>query len=341
MAYSPDAQFSAEDKELLARAAAYKECQGLSDCSQVNLLKLSQARGHDFATAVLYDRVLREPRHVEFFQRVQSSLTSVANDSLLIGIVPGAFYREHKNTGADGARVAAILNAMGLRAECVPVESFGSLRCNAALISHWLANHARQRIALVSLSKGSADVKMALAQANASEIFEAVSTWISLSGLPCGTPLVAWLRRQPLRKLGVRLLLRLRGQRYSVVEELRHEADGPLAKWPKIPEHLHIVHVVAFPLRRHLAHPWAARAFDRVSTLGPNDGGGFLLSEVSRLSGIIFPVWGADHYLQPVWDVTLMLQRVFAEAIALRSEPLHANAAATAPTNPPASKSIA
>jgi len=31
------------------------------------------------------------------------------------------------------------------------------------------------------------------------------------------------------------------------------------ASWPPIPAHLQIIHVIGFPLRKHLAHPWAAR----------------------------------------------------------------------------------
>src|SRR5205807_8984696 len=130
---------------------------------------------------------------------------------------------------------------------------------DAAIIADWLSRRPEQRVALVSLSKGSADLKIALGLRNAAELFQNVETWVSVSGLPQGTPLVAWLRRQPLRRLGVRLLLRVRGQRYSVVEELRPEAGGPLAGWPVLPPHLRVIHVVGFPLRRHLAHPWAVR----------------------------------------------------------------------------------
>ena len=341
MADFPEGQFSEADNALLTRAASCEQCLDWDDCSQSNLQNLSRAEGLELASAVLYERTLRHPNHGKFFQRVRTSSSSVLVSPPVVGIVPGAFYREHQDTGADGARVAAILRSIGLQTQCVPVESFGSLKRNAMFISEWLAKHSGERIALISLSKGSADVKTALGLPNAVEIFSNVTTWVSLSGLPCGTPLVAWLRRRWLRKLGVRILLRLRGQRYSVVEELRHELDGPLASWPTVPAQLCVIHVVAFPLRRHLTHPWAGRAYERLSPLGPNDGGGFLLSEVVRLPGAVFPVWGADHYFQPAWDATALLRRVFVEAVATSAEPLHANTAAPQPSNPPASKSIA
>ena len=330
----------AEDRDLLERAAAWQECPGLRDCSPSKLSEVAHEKGLEFATAVLYDRVLRCPEHRTFLQRVDATKLAVAVDPPLVGIIPGAFYLEHKNTGADGAHLAGVLRSINCQVERVPVESFGSLARNAAIIKDWLSHRREQRIAFVSLSKGSADMKIALGLRDAADLFRNVETWISVSGLPQGTPLVAWLRRQPLRRLGVRLLLRLRGQRYSVVEELRQEPDGHLATWPSLPRHLRVVHVVGFPLRRHLAHPWAARGYQRLAPLGPNDGGGFLLADAANLPGTVFPVWGADHYLQPAWDATSLLRRVFIEALSPLLE-RQATQSAAQPSVPPANKSSA
>jgi len=308
-------ELCAEERDLLERASAWEECPSLRDCSPLKLSRVAHEQGLEFATAVLHNRVLRDAENRIFLQRVKAIKPALAKDLPLVGIIPGAFYLEHKNTGADGAQIATILRSINCCVERVPVESFGSLAKNAAIIMDWLLHHQEQRVALVSLSKGSSDLKIALGLPKAGELFRNVETWVSVSGLPQGTPLVAWLRRQPLRRMGVSLLLRLRGQRYSVVEELRQESDGQLATWPSLPRHLRVVHVVSFPLRRHLAHPWAARAYERVAPLGPNDGGGFLLADVANLPGTVFPVWGADHYLQPAWDGTALLRRILVEAL--------------------------
>ena len=332
---------SAEDKDLLARAASWDQCASLADCSPLKLKELTQTEGIEFATAVLYDRVLRNETNRRFFTRVQNIDPVQAIQPTLIGIVPGAFYREHKHSGADGASLVAIGKAMGCPVELIPVESFGSLARNAEVISKWLSQNSEQRVLLVSLSKGSADLKVALAVPDAGALFHNVVAWISMSGLPQGTPLVAWLRRQRFRQLGVRLLLRLRGQRYSVVEELRPEADGPLAVWPVLPPNMRVIHILGFPLRRHLAHPWAPRAYERLASLGPNDGGGFLLADVAHLPGTVLPVWGADHYLQPGWDVEPLLRQVWVEAMAPEPALRQANQSANQPINPPANKSTA
>lgn len=334
-------EISAEDNDLLSRAAAWDQCASLANCPPLTLKELAQNESIEFATAVLYDRVLRNETNRTYFKRIQIIDPLPAIEPTLIGVIPGAFYREHRHSGADGARLVAIGEAMGCPVKLVPVESFGSLPRNAEIIFQWLLRHKKQRVLLVSLSKGSADVKVTLALPDAEALFDNVVAWISMSGLPQGTPLVSWLRRQRLRRLGVRLLLRLRGQRYSVVEELRPEADGPLAVWPALPPNLRVIHILGFPLRRHLAHPWAPRGYERLAPLGPNDGGGFLLADVAQLPGTVLPVWGADHYLQPAWDVTPLLRQVLAEAMASGSALCHANQSANHPINPPATRSTA
>jgi hypothetical protein len=315
-------QFSSDDKNLLKRVADFAPFGKLSECSHANLLQISARHGLDFATALLYDRILRHPKHSSFFERVHSNEPPGAGPLPLIAIIPGAFHRENKHTGADGALLAGILRSMGCSVECVPVGSFGSLYENAGIIARWLKQQKNRPVIVASLSKGTADMKMALATPDISEVFNHVAAWISLSGLPQGTPLVDWLERQWWRKIGVKFLLRLRGQKYSVIEELRHGAQAPLAQWPPLPAHLSIVHIMAFPLRRHLAHRWALRGFERLSPMGPNDGGGFLLGDAAILPGVLFPVWGADHYFQPTWDVATLLRRVFAAVIRLSDRPL-------------------
>src|SRR5215471_15012281 len=104
-------QFSADDKELLERAAAWNEFSELRDCSASAVIKVAQERGIEFATAVLYDRLLRHPEHGAFYRRCSSHSDTVTVPDI-VGIIPGAFYREHRNTGANGARVVEILDGM-------------------------------------------------------------------------------------------------------------------------------------------------------------------------------------------------------------------------------------
>lgn len=288
----------------------------------------AREHGLDFATAVLYSRIVRNEETVRF-------LASTANGAKpavsRIAIVPGAFHREYKSTGADGARFAAMARTMGLEADVIPTAAFGRTEENARIILDWLAAQS-QPVALVSLSKGTTDVLRALALPDAPAIFEKIPAWLSVSGLFHGTPLIAWLRRQRLRHLAVRALLWWKRHPRATLDDLRH-APATVA----VPPHLHIVHVCAFPLHRHLSHEWAPRAYERLAPLGPNDGGGILLSDALRLPGIICPIWAADHYLAPRWDITPSLTGIIAASLA----PRHAIASASHPSSSPAGKSSA
>jgi len=152
-------QFDARDTELLQRAA--------KDTSSLDLSQLCAAwnRGPtpeiDFGTALLYDRVLRRAENRAFLDAVLCGATVPLQDSVSFGIVPGAFYHEHKKTGADGARVMDVLRQLGLGTEVVPVRSFGRVEENAAIIRDWLGRHEGRRPALIALSKGAADCKTA------------------------------------------------------------------------------------------------------------------------------------------------------------------------------------
>ncbi|HTI71264.1 MAG TPA: hypothetical protein VMF06_14940 [Candidatus Limnocylindria bacterium] len=306
---------SEEDRRLIAEAEEWPGYAGLEVNASAKLAELSRIKGLEYATAVLYNQLQRRGLRDHLFQRIQSAQNPMPAEPVVVGLVPGAFHREHQDTGADGVVVTGIVNSLGYVVETIPVSSFGALSENASAIACWLAQHRGRRVALLSLSKGSADLKKALSLSNASELFRDVTAWVSISGLSQGTPLVGWLRRQRFRRLGVRLLLALRRQRYSVLEELRHESDGPLAVDPVWPPHLRIIHLVACPLRRHLAHRWAPRAYERLAPLGPNDGGGVLLGDTLRLPGTVYPVWGADHYLQPFWEDASAFKRVLSVAL--------------------------
>lgn len=263
----------------------------------------------DVATARLYRQIVRSSRFC------QLDHTDIAPDprDVLVAVMPGAFHEHHPHTGADGQRVLDLAASFGCEAKRVPVGSFGRLEENAGQLIQFLNEHRGRRIIIVSLSKGSADVKTALRLSP--DAFAGVSMWVSFSGMVCGTPNVRWLRDRPLRWLGVRAILWWKGLSLESLIELANGPGTPLCEWSTIPSHLRLIHVLGFPLRRHLAHPWAPRGYHRIAPLGPNDGGGILLSDVANWPGEVYPVWGADHYLQPQWDMKPLLSSLMRTAL--------------------------
>jgi hypothetical protein len=299
-----------EEIRLLERVQEWRPELTLSQLSIPALGELSRAEGLDFATALLHDRLLQTPAQAEFNAQLEALNPDAARQVDLIGIVPGAFYRRHKHTGADGKRIIEIARQIGTPTELIPVKSFGSLTNNARIILEWLESRRSRRVLLVSLSKGSTDVKQALKLPDATAPFRNVRAWVNFSGIVQGTPLVGWLKARPFRHFGFRLLLRLQGHGPSTIDELAWGEDAPLTSWPSLPAGMRLVHVYGFPMKRHLRHQWASRAYERLATLGPNDGGGVLLGDLNRIPGIVCPIWGADHYLTPVWDALPLLRDI-------------------------------
>jgi hypothetical protein len=104
----------------------------------------------------------------------------------------------------------------------------------------------------------------------------------------------------------MRLYSRLRGQNRAFLHDLRYGAGCPLDFALRLPEHLQLISIVGFPLREHLKKGIARRCHRRLTALGPNDGA-LVLADVCALPGLVYPLWGADHYLQPKGDVRALV----------------------------------
>jgi hypothetical protein len=308
----PNVQLGDEEKALLERAARWPEHALWTDLTAETLRRVAVVQGHDFAVALLYDRLRRSPEHGPFIRQVEVLCPAETGtwSRATLAIIPGAFYHERPETGANGQRLLTIAAQLGCRVERIPVASFGSPAENARTLRDWLVAQPDETFVLVSLSKGSLDVRTALTEPDAERTFRQVIAWVNLSGLFQGTALVTWLQRQRLRRLLVRLYCWWHGYRFSTLAELERCPAKLSADRLRLPKHLRVLHVVGFPLCRHLSSSLAQRAFARLETLGPNDGGGNLLTDAAGWPGVVYPVWGTDHYLQASWDVDGLIARV-------------------------------
>ncbi|HXJ60029.1 MAG TPA: hypothetical protein VNU68_25575 [Verrucomicrobiae bacterium] len=269
------------------------------------LRELTERAGCDFASALLHRRIVESDQHGPFLRALAEQADPKGLDGT-VAIVPGAFYRENPRTGADGRVVQEVAAQVGLPFVVTPVASTGSLEENARLLRGWLSQSDCKRLILVSVSKGGGDVKTALARPDAAQVFERVAAWVNLCGILDGTPMADWLLSPNLFARANRFVYRIRGRSLDFLRDLRRfpgcTLDFPLT----LPAHLQAVHVVGFPLRRHLHNGLARRCHARLEAFGPNDGS-ILLSDAPRWPGQLCPVWGADHYLRPREDVRPLL----------------------------------
>lgn len=317
-----------QPEPILDRAARCTGLPTLADCTESSLRALSDREGIDFATALLYDRVRRAPAqgpHIDRIESLTNSAGAVSMDATVV-IVPGAFWRQYPGSGADGRLIREQAEGMGCRVETIPLPNFSSLAHNARLVRDWLsARRNGEPIVLVSLSKGGGDVKLALASPDADDVFRHVVAWINLSGILDGTPLVSWLFARSWRSAWVRTLLHLRGYDLGIIRDLDRRPGSPLDFPLRLPSHLRAVHVVGFPLVQHATNRLARKCHARLRPHGPNDGAGILLADAVRWPGILYPLWGADHYLRPAGRD---IGRVAAGVLRYVGRDLHAEALA-------------
>jgi hypothetical protein len=292
----------ADEQELFARVRRCLEAVPWEEVTAERVRQIAAHEGIDFATAWLYEQFRNSPVHGARMEQLQEGTEPEGDNrrqEATVVIVPGAFYREFPQSGADGRLVREEADRLGFATDFVSLRSFGSLRGNARILCDWLARDGRANLILVSLSKGGAEVKLALAEPDAAAIFRRVAFWMNLSGLLQGTPLVSWLLSRRLRVLWIRLLFWWRGYDFSVIPELARGPGTPLDGELRLPDHLRAIHVMGFPLARHMSNALSRRCYRRLRPWGPNDGAGILLADVCRLPGLVYPVWGADHYLRP------------------------------------------
>jgi hypothetical protein len=305
---------TAYERDLLARAAGHEGLAHPAELTARALQDLAAREGIDFATALLYDRLRRSSPHRDFIRRLETMPDSQPGDFALdatLVVVPGAFHLKFPHTGADGRVVRAEASRFGCRSELVPLRDLDRLAETGRQVCAWLLARPPGPVVLVSLSKGGTDIKAALARPEAADAFRQVAAWVNLCGILEGTPLANWVLARWWRRLLFRLFFWARGYPFAAVHDLPRLPGGPLDYPLPLPEHVRLISVVGFPLIGHLTNRLARRCFRRAQSLGPNDGAGIVLADVCRWPGVVYPVWGADHYLRPAGaDTSGLVRRI-------------------------------
>jgi hypothetical protein len=284
------------EREIWERVARCGD--GVAALTPERLRELTAREGCDFATALLHRRIVESERHGPFLRALGEPREMPQAGGIRAAIVPGAFYRENPRTGAGGCVAREVAEQLGMPVEIIPVSSTGSLGENAEMICEWLLARRDAPLILVSVSKGGSDLKTALARPDEVRVFEHVRGWVNLCGILDGTPMADWLLSPHLLARANRFVYRIRGRSLDFLTDMQRHPGCALDFSLRLPAHMRAVHVIGFPLRRHLRNGLARRCHARLAAFGPNDGS-ILLADVPRWPGQLCPVWGADHYLRP------------------------------------------
>ena len=302
-----------DEARLLHEAAiSFPELQ-YRDLNASTLTQLTTERGTEFATALLYHRLRSSPEHGPFIRRVEALRLTLERLPFLGGtllVEPAALYREYPEFGGDGALIRAIAERFGMRTRVAPAPSAGRLGVNAAILKTEIRNYDPATdgpLVVASLSKGGADVRVALE--SAPDAAARVFAWVQICGLVRGTPAVDDLLRSRWGVRGLtRAFLRMHGVTTAFLRDLAYAPGAPLRGEWRAPDGLRIISVVGCPLVSHLSGATRAR-YRLLATLGPNDGSTMIRDAILE-PGWVYPVWGADHYFR-VPSASELLYRLF------------------------------
>ncbi len=290
------------ENSLRQRAATWPDYPTLESLKPETLRHVTRQEGIDFATALLFDRFCKSPERSGFIQKINALRRSPDSLSITLDakvvIVPGALYIERPDMGGDGRIVREVAAGLGLKTDLITLASFGSVKTNAGLIRDWLRQHRQERIILVSLSKGGADLKLAMSEPDAPELFQNVVAWINVCGPLSGSRMANWILESRIRTWFFQCKLRWQKRDFQFVKDLSHGIDARLGFAFRPPDSMRMVTLIGFPLHQHMTTRFSRFCHRTIGSHGPNDGT-TLLTDLHAVPGEIYPVWGMDHYFRP------------------------------------------
>lgn len=304
------AKESAYEKALLERATLFREYGSLPSLNHAALQLITKRHGVDFATALLFDRFTKSPGHSQFISRINllratTPFMPPKIDARIV-IVPGALYEERPDMGGDGRIIRELADDFGLQTDLIPLASLGSVRNNAALIANWLRKHKSETMVLVSLSKGGTDLKMALSEPNAFELFPNIRAWINVCGPLHGSQMANWILESPLRTFFFRCQFRFQKRDFQFITDLRRDRNGGLNSKIEAPSHVKMLSLIGFPLQGQMTTRLSRFCHRTLARFGPNDGT-TLLADLHHVQGEIYPAWGMDHYFRPASEAKKLI----------------------------------
>jgi len=263
--------------------------------SQKELQDITLLYGISYSTSVLYQYINNQ--HKEFISKINSYPKAITRPkrATKIILIPGMFYKEHGDIGGDGSLVRSIAEKFGFETELVDLYSRGSVSDNKKIIIQKLLANQHKNVWLVSLSKGSTEVRVALEELRGNNLTNNIKGWISIVGLTKGTPHADKKLRNRITKVVWYLTLKVLGVDHAVTEEISSK-NKFLQKNMLIDSHIEVIHIAGFPLPSHV-EPLLVKRYKALAEFGPNDGI-ILLQDLLYIPGNVYPVWGVDHFLR-------------------------------------------
>ncbi|TGJ98208.1 hypothetical protein EHQ53_00280 [Leptospira langatensis] len=283
--------------------SAYPEMNALSSLTEANLLKISEeTEDIDKGAALFYQRVITDPknkRFLEYLDKKEADFKQQRPDfsgkKTVLAMVPGMFYADNPEVGADGAALRKLASNVGIRSDLIPVGQASPASENAKTICEYLEFLSPdETVIIASPSKGSADFRTAIETCGKEPYFKKVRGWYSIGGILKGSRMIEGVLDDFWTRLEVRTYFFFKGYDWSGFLSIRKGKDAPLDKDWELPSGIQMINVVGVPLFRHVslrARPY----YNFLMNYGPNDGI-ILLSDALHHGSLVYPSFRNDHY---------------------------------------------
>ena len=261
------------------------------------LERLTRNEDADLAATVFYQSICAHPAHGAFIEAVDRQVLPEQSRPrrIKLFVVPAFLYREYPTLGGDGRHILHVARELGIDAQLVETASTGTVSANTEILRRTLAHCDAGEIWLLSMSKGGAEVRLLFQQHGEAIPARRITHWFNISGLANGSQLVDALTHSTLRRMRLRALCLATGAQFHALRELR--TDHALWQEPFTPPSwLRVINVLGVPLSSHVERALVTR-YRRIRQLGPNDGM-VLLPDAIIEPGLIYPIWGTDHYMR-------------------------------------------
>jgi hypothetical protein len=288
--------------------------------SSGELREIAASRGMDVATMLLYQAIRAAPEHAAFIADVDAQPVHREHppaDAKVL-VIPALFHGHYPETGADAKLALDIARACGFQAETIPVRSVATVTENAEIIASFLARETARCLWIFAVSKGSAEFRVFMQRHPQSPAIPRIAGWINACGLPAGCQIADHNLATPLRTLTYRFICRMFGTSIDMLREL----STSHALWRSalvLPPGMRAVSFVAVPLGCHIQTSLVGR-YAAIRASGPNDGMVSCRDSVID-GGVIYPVWGCDHFFRGPQVVQLLYR--FFSWLRLQQPPTH------------------
>ncbi len=301
---------------LLGEAAKDRLAAGDIPVNQEAFQRLTKARGVEYATAVIFQRINGTAQTQNYLKKLNDAAARIrpgtfprtANKKLMLAMVPGMYYNSNASIGGDGAEIRASARDLGFTDVLVNVNPDGSVEENGRFLCDWLSNYKEYTIVLASISKGASDIKRGLQLCGEKGNFDSVRGWLNIGGINRGSYLINEMDNYWWYRWRAKYFFRREGYSYDSFLSVRVDKTSLLYEDVNIPKKITVVNIIATPTWRHVTRR-AEEAYTILSDYGPNDGL-TLLADSFIPDAVNVAMWGTDHYFSVPERRRLMLYAV-------------------------------